>query len=138
MGFDLGENPIPIADLAGYRVRSADIDRLAPFEKNAAYDMSIVNKRRDSTGGFLIRSSESVDGGEVGGGARGAVGGCAGCSENWSSKNGGLGVGEGWRDGEGGEAFITGVYFPLLSVLMPRWLEQVRRWFEEGRQVGSG
>ena len=24
-----------------------------------------------------------------------------------------------------GEAFISGVYFPLLSVLMPTWMEQV-------------
>lgn len=120
MGFDLGENPIPIADLAGYRVRSRDIDCLTPLEKNASCYMNIVNKRRDSSGGFLIGNSEICDGG-------GVEGGWAGCSEHWSSKNGGLGVGEGWRNGEGGEAFITGVYFPLLSMLMPRWLEQVRR-----------
>lgn len=129
MGFDLGDNPIPISDLAGYRVRSRDIDCLARFEKNASYYTNIVNKRRDSSGGFLIGNSEICDG-EVGGGA---AGGWAGCSEYWSSKNGGLGVGEGWRDGEGGEAFITGVYFPLLSMLMPRWLEQVRRWSEADR-----
>lgn len=36
--------------------------------------------------------------------------------------------GQEWDMGDevGGEAFITGVYFPLLSVLVPKWMEQVR------------
>ncbi|CAM9212885.1 unnamed protein product, partial [Laminaria digitata] len=30
IGFDFGDTPIPISDLAGYRVRTEDLDRLAP------------------------------------------------------------------------------------------------------------
>ena len=139
MGFDLGDNLIPIADLAGYRVRSGDIDRLAPFDgKNDSSDLHIAINKRDSAGAVLSGSYENGGVDDVsaevrGTGCLGVAGGCARCCEHWSSTNGGLGVGEGWMDGEGGEAFIAGVYFPLLSVLMPRWLEQVHRRSKAGR-----
>ncbi|CAM9477883.1 unnamed protein product [Scytosiphon promiscuus] len=71
-------------------------------------DLAGMN-RRDSSGLFMMEG-ESGGGRGVGSGQPGA-----GPKED-------VGGSEELQDGE---AYITGVYFPLLSVLMPKWLEQL-------------
>lgn len=74
-----------------------------------------------------------------------------GTKDGWRWGGGiGKGLEEEGGEGEldiGGQAFITGVYFPLLSVLMPAWKEQVqegwrvvqadRMWSRGERAVGK-
>lgn len=147
VGFDLDETPIPISDLAGYRVRSEDVDRLATpsaetggrggagDDAGGGLQLPRGMSRRDSSGLFMmtragkagVRPFPLQDPGrtqqvqqtlqrlketESGGGG----------SSSESGDHGATGDDTGAQDGE---AFITGVYFPLLSVLMPKWLEQL-------------
>lgn len=138
VGFDLDDTPIPISDLAGYRVRSEDVDRLlAPAavggDRKNASGLHKTMGRRDSSGLFM------AGGGGGGGGSRGGSG--SGrlfplqepggkLQQLRESESGGGGDEPGVRanvvdEGEAVEAFISGVYFPLLSVLMPKWMEQL-------------
>lgn len=148
VGFDLDDTAIPISDLTGYRVRSEDLDRLlppaaaggiGPMNASSALHKGTLS-RRDSSGLFLA-------GGGGGGGIRGGGSGNAGrlfplqdpggkleqLAESESVGGGGgggagcgLGVRASAADEAGtAEAFISGVYFPLLSVLMPKWMEQL-------------
>lgn len=146
VGFDLDDTPIPILDLTGYRVRSEDLDRLlvpaaagAGDRKNASVSRKALN-RRDSSGLFMAAA-----GGVGGGSGRSSRSGGSGSGGKLfplqdpggklqqlkESEAGGDGDGRGVRANaadEGAmtaEAFITGVYFPLLSVLMPKWMEQL-------------
>lgn len=157
VGFDLDDTPIPISDLTGYRVRSEDLDRLVAATAAGWVDrknFSALPKtlhRRDSSGLFLTPAA--AGGSRVGGGS-----GSSGrlyplqdpggkLEQLTESESGGDGRGGG-DDGGGGlgvranaaddgataEAFISGVYFPLLSVLMPKWMEQL---VGNGDDVGS-
>ena len=136
MGFDLDDTAIPISDLTGYRVRSEDLDRLLPPAAAGGVgprNASALNKtplsRRDSSGLFLAAA-----GGRRGGsGSSGRlyptqdpVGKLEQLTESESGGGGGLGVRANAIDEAAtAEAFISGVYFPLLSVLMPKWMEQL-------------
>ncbi|CAM9341794.1 unnamed protein product [Pylaiella littoralis] len=137
VGFDLDDIPIPISDLGGYRVRSEDLDRLVSAGRENASGLHGGMHRRDSSGLFmagrggcrsgssnrlrplhdpgraqhLLQQPKGSENGRRGGGGGGGGGGRVG-----------LGVGTNAAD-EGAEAFISGVFFPLLSVLMPAWME---------------
>ncbi|CAM9520378.1 unnamed protein product, partial [Hapterophycus canaliculatus] len=154
VGFDLDDTPIPISDLAGYRVRSEDVDRLAAPAaadggRGGAAGSSLPlprgMNRRDSSGLFMAsRAGNTGRGG--GSGVRSfplqdpgrtqqqqrqhlqqlnlqqlkeMESGAVGCGGSGGSGGGGD------HGSQDGEAYITGVYFPLLSVLMPKWLEQL-------------
>ncbi|CAM9417093.1 unnamed protein product, partial [Ectocarpus sp. 12 AP-2014] len=139
VGFDLDDTPIPIFDLAGYRVRSEDLDRLAPAagRRSSSNLLRKVLNRRDSSGLFLAGSGGAGAGGSGGGGGTGRSHPVQDPGRRQlllqqkqpqlqqlkedGSGDGGCGGGGGGK-GEG-EAFISGVYFPLLSVLMPKWME---------------
>lgn len=163
MGFDLDETPIPISDLAGYRVRSEDVDRLATPAADAGRESAVGSSlqlprgmnRRDSSGLFMVSRAGS-SGGDGGGSGVGSFPSQepgrtqrqqqhlklrqllemeSEKADSGSGDGGGCGIGEtraGSKEKDGGssgsqhgEAYITGVYFPLLSVLMPKWLEQL-------------
>lgn len=148
VGFNLDAIPIPISDLAGYRVRSEDEDLLSrpPQAENASLSGRVYMNRRNSSGQFM-KPEEDVNSSKR-----------QSCmssrnQQEGAGRHGGIKEGLEWR-GDGGqdedtvenrtkqaedkeeeddeddeaepEAFISGVYFPLLSVLMPRWIDQVR------------
>lgn len=141
VGFDLDANPVPISDLAGYRVRSGDLDRLIPPCLSCPCSPDHMRlKRHDSLGLPIIMDRgrmNSTRGRSATAAAAAAV--RQQLTGNDDHKLGDLdegAVSTGWGErgegalcapdsGEEAEAFITGVYFPLLSVLMPKWLEQV-------------
>lgn len=131
IGFDFGDTPIPISDLAGYRVRTEDLDRLAPPGRRITKILQKAMNRRDSSGFFMVGSDggrgasslpQDTESGQRGRGKGGEPG--ARKKEAKGRRKGKEGGNSGGGDVEG-EAFISGVYFPLLSVLMPTWMEQV-------------
>lgn len=132
IGFDFGDTPIPISDLAGYRVRTEDLDRLAPPGRKITKVLQKTMNRRDSSGFFMVSSDrgrasrlpQDSDSGERGHGKGDEPG-----ARKKEAKGRKKSKGEGDLSGGDieGEAFISGVYFPLLSVLMPTWMEQVRK-----------
>lgn len=130
IGFDFGDTPIPVFDLAGYRVRTEDLDRLAPPGRRITKVLQKTMNRRDSSGFFMLgsdrgRASRLPQDSEIDERGRGK----GGEPRARKKEAKGRSKGEGEEDLGGGdvegEAFISGVYFPLLSVLMPTWMEQV-------------
>lgn len=149
VGFDLDADPVPVSDLAGYRVRSGDFHRLTPpgascpcspdhmrlqRQDSSGLPLLMYRNKRDSYGGLLSMTGRisgiwgrehrsppppppTVEEEKKSGKATSAA-----VPEEWCKEDREAGM----RDSEeAAEAFITGVYFPLLSVLMPKWLEQV-------------
>lgn len=86
--------------------------------------------RRDSSGFFMVgsdggRTSRLPQDAEIRERGRGKGGEPGARQKEAKGRRKGKGEGDlGGGDVEG-EAFISGVYFPLLSVLMPTWMEQV-------------